>query len=112
LVGQWDRCDKMVISWLLNAVIKDIGQSVLFSPTARDVWLQLERRFGEVDSTKLFRIQTDLCMISQNNLSIGDYFTHIKKLWDDYNCMITIPYCQCRAECASLIAAHKLILDQ
>jgi len=23
--AQWDRCDKMVISWLLNAVIKDIG---------------------------------------------------------------------------------------
>ena len=34
LAGQWDRCDKMVISWLLNAVIKDIGQSILFSSTA------------------------------------------------------------------------------
>ena len=25
LAGQWDRCDKMVISWIINAVIKDIG---------------------------------------------------------------------------------------
>ena len=39
---QWDRCDKMVISWLINSVIKDIGQSSLFSVTTRDVWLQLE----------------------------------------------------------------------
>ena len=42
LAAQWDRCDKMVISWFLNAAIKDIGQSILFSSTARDVWLQLE----------------------------------------------------------------------
>jgi len=53
LAAQWDRYDKMVISWLLNVVVKDIGQGILFSSTARDVWLQLERRFGELDSTKL-----------------------------------------------------------
>ena len=25
LVDHWDRCDKMVISWLINSVTKDIG---------------------------------------------------------------------------------------
>jgi len=25
LAAQWDRCDKMIISWLLNAAVKDIG---------------------------------------------------------------------------------------
>ena len=46
LVGHWDRCDKMVISWIINAVIKDIGQSLLFFPIANAVWVQLEQRFG------------------------------------------------------------------
>jgi len=32
----------MVISWLLNAVVKDIGQSILFSSTAKDVRVQLK----------------------------------------------------------------------
>ena len=80
LAAHWDRCDKMVISWLINTVIKDIGQSILFSSTASDARLQLEKRFREVDSTKLFRVQRDLCLVSQNNLSIADYFTQIKKL--------------------------------
>ena len=102
----------MVISWLLNAVIKDIGQSILFSSTAREIWLQLERRFGEVDSTKLFRVQRDLCLISQNNLSVADYFTQIKKLWDDYNGLISTPHCNCGVKCASLIAAYKLVRDK
>lgn len=102
----------MVISWLINAVIKDIGQSILLSSTASDAWLRLERRFGEVDSTKIFRVQRDLCLISQNNMSVADYFTQIKKLWEEYNGMITIPCCICGLECASLVAAHKLIKDQ
>ena len=112
LADHWDRCDKMVISWLINLVTKDIGQSGLFSATARDVWLQLEKRFGEADGTRIFRILRDLYVVSQNNLSIADYFTHIKKMWDDYNSMVTIPHCGCGIECASLIAAQKMIQDQ
>jgi len=45
-------------------------------------------------------------------MSVADYFTQIKKLWDDYNGLISIPHCSCRVECASLIAAYKLIRDQ
>ena len=80
LANQWDRCDKMVISWLLNAVAKDIGQSILFSVIAREVWLQLEQRFGEANSTKIFRILRDLCVVSQNNQSMAGCFTRIKRM--------------------------------
>ena len=41
-----------------------------------------------------------------------DYFTQIKKMWDDYNSLITIPFCNCGVECVSLKAAQKLIQDQ
>jgi len=97
---------------LINSVTKGIGQSVLFSATARDVWLQLEKRFGEADGTRIFRILRDLYVVSQNNLSIADYFTHIKKMWDDYNSMVTIPHCGCGIKCASRIAAQQMIQDQ
>jgi len=70
----------MVISWLINSVAKDIGQSVLFSATARDVGLQLEQRFREADDTKIFRVLRELYVVSQSNLSIADYFTNIKKM--------------------------------
>ena len=55
LAAQWDRCDKMVISYLINAVIKDVGQSILFSSIARDAWLQLERRFLIVQGSLEFK---------------------------------------------------------
>jgi len=93
-------------------VTKDIGQSILFSATARDAWLQLEQRFGEADGTRIFRVLRDLYVVSQNNLSVADYFTQIKKMWDEYNSMITIPHCGCGLSCASLLAATKMIQDQ
>ena len=95
----------MVISWLIHAVVKDIG-------TARSVWVQLEQTFGEADGTRIFKIQRDLCLISQNNLSVAYYFTQIKKIWNNYNSMITIPLCNCGADCASFLTIHKLIHDQ
>ena len=54
LLAHWERCDKMVLSWIMNVVVKDIGQSILFSSTVGDVWVELEQCFGEADGTKVF----------------------------------------------------------
>ena len=102
----------MVIFWLLIVVAKHIGQSILLSAAAREVWLQLEQRFGKADSTKIFRILRDLCVVSHNNQSVADYFTRIKRMWDDYNSMISIAHCSCDVTCASLIAVNKMVQDQ
>uniref|UniRef100_A0A7C8Z4N7 Retrotransposon Copia-like N-terminal domain-containing protein n=1 Tax=Opuntia streptacantha TaxID=393608 RepID=A0A7C8Z4N7_OPUST len=65
LLSQWDRCDKMVISWLLHAVEKKIADSILFSSSSRQIWLDLEQRFGQSDGTKFFQVKKDLYSISQ-----------------------------------------------
>ncbi|XP_075111162.1 uncharacterized protein LOC142181663 [Nicotiana tabacum] len=43
---QWNRCNDMVISWILNSLSKDIVESVLYSKTANAIWKKLEVRFG------------------------------------------------------------------
>ena len=46
-------------------------------------------------------------------MSVTEYFTQIKKLWDAYNNMIKLPYCATSGDsCVSLIAAKKMIHDQ
>jgi len=96
----------------MNVVVKKISDSILFLASAQHVWKQLEHRFCQVDGTKVFQAQRDLYSISQGNMSILDYFTYIKKLWDDYNSLIIIPYCACGMECASYNAVNKLIQEQ
>jgi len=44
---------------------------------------------------------------------VTEYFTQIKKLWDAYNSLISLPCCTTSGQsCVSLLAAKKLIKDQ
>jgi len=102
----------MVQAWIMHAVIKNISDSIMFSATSYDAWMELEERYGQADGTRVFEVQRDLCSISQSNLSVADYFTEIKKLWDEYSAITIIPHCSCGLECASLKAVLKLIESQ
>ncbi|KAH0636756.1 hypothetical protein KY289_036671 [Solanum tuberosum] len=37
LLDQWKRCNDMVIAWLLNSLIREISESILYSQTAREL---------------------------------------------------------------------------
>ncbi|KAH0694219.1 hypothetical protein KY285_021316 [Solanum tuberosum] len=54
LLIQWQRCNDMVITWLLNSLSRDISESVIYSQTAVELWDELEARYGQADGTKLF----------------------------------------------------------
>jgi len=110
--AQWDKCNNMVLAWIMHATIKKISDSIMFSSTSHDAWQELEQRYSQANGTRIFEVQRALCSIAQNNLSVADYFTEIKKLWDEYNAITTIPHCSCGLECASLKAVHKMIDNQ
>ncbi|XP_075492397.1 uncharacterized protein LOC142530447 [Primulina tabacum] len=41
LFGAWNRCNSMVISWILNSVSKEIADSLMYFSTAHEVWIDL-----------------------------------------------------------------------
>ncbi|KAL0386162.1 UNVERIFIED_CONTAM: Retrovirus-related Pol polyprotein from transposon TNT 1-94 [Sesamum radiatum] len=43
---QWVRTDSLVISWILNTISKEIVESFLYIDTARELWLEIEARYG------------------------------------------------------------------
>ncbi|KAL0456806.1 UNVERIFIED_CONTAM: hypothetical protein Slati_1019800 [Sesamum latifolium] len=53
---QWQRTDCMVISWLLNSISKEIVEAFTYVPSARDLWVDLEDRFGESNKPFLYQI--------------------------------------------------------
>jgi len=63
----WDRCDNMVLAWVMHATIKNISNSIMFSSTSHDAWVELEQRHGRADGTRISEVQRYLCSISQNN---------------------------------------------
>ncbi|XP_009782926.1 uncharacterized protein [Nicotiana sylvestris] len=77
---QWNRCNDMVISWILNSLSKDIAESVLYSKTANEIWKELEVRFRQCNSAQLYQLQKELSDIVQGTSDIAGYYTKLKRI--------------------------------
>ncbi|XP_015170405.1 uncharacterized protein [Solanum tuberosum] len=108
----WARCNDMVLSWLLNSLSKEIAESVLYSHTAKDLWKDLEDRFGVTNGAKLFQLQKELSAVSQGNSSVSTYFTKMKSLWDELDALNTYSSCICECECGAKIKNTKAHQDE
>ncbi|KAL0411734.1 UNVERIFIED_CONTAM: hypothetical protein Slati_3763100 [Sesamum latifolium] len=64
------RADYMVTSWILNSISKDIVESFLYTTTARELWVELETRFGLGNGPLVYQIKREISSISQGTLYI------------------------------------------
>ncbi|XP_060217054.1 uncharacterized protein LOC132644475 [Lycium barbarum] len=81
LIRQWQGCNNLVVAWLANSVTKEIHRSVVYFKFAKDIWRELEARYGKADGARVFELKKVLAHISQGSLDIASYFTKIKQLW-------------------------------
>ncbi|XP_009785919.1 uncharacterized protein LOC107790181 [Nicotiana tabacum] len=106
----WARCNNMVLSYLLNSLSKEIAESVLYSHSAKDLWHDLEDRFGQASGAKLFQLQKEQSAVMQGNSSVSTYFTNMRELWDELDALNTFSACVCECDCganAKSIKAHQ-----
>ncbi|KAK9061154.1 hypothetical protein SSX86_018334 [Deinandra increscens subsp. villosa] len=93
----WKRCNDMVISWILNTLSREISESVLYTDTAKQLWTELNERYGQSNGAKLYQLQKSLCELSQGSMDIATYFAKIKAVWDELNALDLTPACTCAA---------------
>ncbi|XP_074313582.1 uncharacterized protein LOC141648764 [Silene latifolia] len=94
---QWDRCNDMVISWILSSVSEEISASLLYTQTAIGIWDELVQRFEQFNGAKLYEVEDMLNQTSQGSNSISAYFTKLKRLWEELRHMRALPTCTCGA---------------
>ncbi|XP_077217890.1 uncharacterized protein LOC143852394 [Tasmannia lanceolata] len=85
----------MVLSWLLNAISKDLRDSIIYSDTAAAVWIDLSERFSQGNAAKVYRIRCDIINHHQEQLSVSAYYTKLKALWDELSSYLVLPPCSC-----------------
>lgn len=54
----------MVVAWITNSLSRDIATSVLGYDTAREIWLDINERFGQSNGSKFNQIQREIGTIS------------------------------------------------
>ncbi|GAV86990.1 UBN2_3 domain-containing protein [Cephalotus follicularis] len=51
LLYQWERCNAIVLSWIMNTVSKELFIGIVYSTDALAVWKDLKERFDKVNGS-------------------------------------------------------------
>lgn len=107
------RCNSMVTGWIITVLDSQIAASILYVDSASEIWKELEERFGQPTSAQVYAIQQEIFQISQDNMPIADYYTQLKKLWDELDNLKPFPSCACtNCDCNLTQKFYKLQQDQ
>ena len=104
---QWNRCNAMVKSWILNSISKEISISVIYCKFAHEIWSELKERFSKVSSPYVFQIEREIHNIVQDTMSVVTYFTKLKGFWDELSALCPIPSYSCGAMKEALQYQHR-----
>lgn len=66
----WERCNNMIIGWIIASPDRVIAKSVMYYNTAHEIWNYLEERFEKSSSAQLYSLQKELTNIIQTSSMI------------------------------------------
>ncbi|XP_019189874.1 PREDICTED: uncharacterized protein LOC109184333 [Ipomoea nil] len=96
----WRRCNLLVCSWLFKAVHPSIAQSLMHLDKGREIWEDLRRRFSHCDAQRISILQNEIYNMKQGLMSVSDYYTKSRTLWEEMNTLRPLPICKCNPRCA------------
>jgi len=97
LYPPWERCNNLIISWLLNSVSQFIAQSVIYFDSATDIWNALRGWFSQGDLLRIAELQEEIYVVKQGLQNVTDYFTNLKTLWEELDNYRLLSSCNCSA---------------
>ncbi|XP_050231811.1 uncharacterized protein LOC126680689 [Mercurialis annua] len=95
----WERCNTMVLSWIQRSLSPSIAQSIMWIDSALEVWKDLFDRFSQGNALRISDLQEEIYVFKQGTLSVTDFFTQLKILWDEYSNLRMVPVCTCNPQC-------------
>ena len=87
----WERCNSMVIAWLRNVIGKTLHASVTYAETVKELWFDLKDQYSQGIEIRIHQLKQDITLTSQESLSITEYFTRLKTLWDELRAYLVLP---------------------
>ncbi|CAL1389558.1 unnamed protein product [Linum trigynum] len=89
------RCNAMVKGWLKIAMSKEVRSSVRFANTAREIWVDLQARFGQGSASRLYELKRTIICLQQEKLYVSAFYTKLRGYWDEKNSLTPSLDCTC-----------------
>ncbi|XP_076956093.1 uncharacterized protein LOC143631129 [Bidens hawaiensis] len=87
LAKQWDRCNSVVLSWILNSISDKLYLGKMFSKSALSVWRDLKETYNKVDGSVVFGLYQKINPVNQNGNSVAEYYHKLNTMWKQFDAM-------------------------
>ncbi|XP_071688885.1 uncharacterized protein [Rutidosis leptorrhynchoides] len=77
LASQLDRCNSVVLSWILGSVIEDLYSGQIFSTNASDVWKELKETYDKIDTSIIYNLHHQINTLKQ---AVTSHKDHVKMM--------------------------------
>ncbi|CAL1400087.1 unnamed protein product [Linum trigynum] len=91
----WKQANAMVKGWLKTAMTKNIRSSVRFARTTRDIWVDLQSRFGHGSAARMYELKRTINLLQQEKTSITTFYTKLRGHWDELSSLAPSLECTC-----------------
>nr|KYP39254.1 hypothetical protein KK1_039430 [Cajanus cajan] len=93
----------MVVSWIVHSVSISIRQSVLWMDNAEEIWRDLKSRYSQGDLLRISDLQQEASSMKQGDLSVTEFFTKLRIIWDEIENFRPDPICSCTVKCSCFV---------
>lgn len=97
LERQWDKCNSVVLSWILSSLTEDLFLGQVFSKESSKVWEELKETYDKVDGSSTFNLYQQINAFSQNGSSVSEYYHKLNFLWRQFDALVKLLTCTCNA---------------
>ncbi|KAL4375780.1 hypothetical protein GQ457_02G025030 [Hibiscus cannabinus] len=106
--NKWLSENHMIMSWLLNSMVPEIGENFMIYTTASEIWDAARDTYFHTDNTpELFRIEKQIKGLRKSDLPVTQYFGVLTRFWQQ-----TDMYELNEWTCAADIAFYKKLTNQ
>ncbi|XP_031095197.1 uncharacterized protein LOC115999489 [Ipomoea triloba] len=95
----WRRCNLMICSWIFKSVHASIAQSIMHLDKAT-MYGKTCRGFSQCDAQKIAAVQNEIYNLKQGTLSVNEYYTRCRTLWEEMNALRPLLVCKCDPKCS------------
>lgn len=89
----WDRCNAVVLGWIMNSISKDLGCGFMYTENAFVVWKDLKERFDKVNRPRMDQLHMEIVLTYQGLDLISTFvFTKLRLLWVEYDGVCALPH--------------------
>ncbi|GJV62489.1 putative RNA-directed DNA polymerase [Tanacetum coccineum] len=87
LANQWDMCNSVVVTWILNSLSPELFAGAIYAKTASEIWNDLKETYDNVDGSVVFNLHKNINSLNQNGSTLSDYYNKLNSLWKQFDAM-------------------------